>query len=102
MTLFYDTLPMSATAVEVMELAARKAKNDKDQTIRRMVFARYFAHDGDTHGYEFKRLPQMLLHRPGYQNPKIFNGEWQGPDTILDWIKHYLKHEYMKDDPEKN
>lgn len=101
LVLFFDTQPRSAHALACWEYGARLLKKEKLQDLRRTVLARYNSSGGDTWGYNFQGpLPKALLYRKGYKNPKKYDGQLDGPEDLVDWMKEEAAT-YMKDDPDR-
>lgn len=103
LVLFFDTTPNSAQAVAILEMAARKFETAREADIRKMksAVARYNSTDGDTYGFNFPKLPNMLFWRKGYKHPKAYDGDLNGPDQIVDWVRNEVLNVYMKDDPSR-
>jgi len=99
--LFYDATDMSIRTNTIVELAARQLEKANEKDIRRVSVARFDSRAGDTYGFSLKSLPKMMFWRYGYKNPKVFNGQMDGPDAVVDWIRNEIKEIYMKDDPDK-
>lgn len=98
LVLFHDVEPRSATAVAVLELAARLLKKEKRKDVRKTILARYNSTSGDTFGYPLKYLPRAMLYRKGYKNPKAYDGRMEGPEQVVEWLRA-ASDNYLKDDP---
>mmetsp|Transcript_42838 Transcript_42838/g.79857 ORF Transcript_42838/g.79857 Transcript_42838/m.79857 type:complete len:364 (+) Transcript_42838:43-1134(+) len=100
LVLFFDATKRSSHAVTILEYAASLLKKEKNKAVRKTVLARYDSSEGDTWGYKFAGpLPRALLYRKGYRNPKKFDGNLDGPQDLVDWLRQQSAF-YMKDDPE--
>eukprot|EP00401_Gymnodinium_catenatum_P065121 CAMPEP_0117532588 /NCGR_PEP_ID=MMETSP0784-20121206/39445_1 /TAXON_ID=39447 /ORGANISM="" /LENGTH=358 /DNA_ID=CAMNT_0005328985 /DNA_START=75 /DNA_END=1151 /DNA_ORIENTATION=- len=101
LVVFHDVSPGSARALHIAELVARALAKAKAKKVRNVRVARYNSTSGDTHGYEFHRLPAIVFFRKGYRNPKMYDASFAGPDEVTAWIGNEVHNVYMKDDPEK-
>lgn len=98
---FHDADSRSASALQILELAARELRKAKEAALRKVIVGRFDSSGGDVRGYRFSYLPRALLWRKGYKNPKAFDGEWVGPQAVVDWLRSEVRDLYMKDDPDK-